>query len=55
MAEPIKPVLNGDIGKIIQKLDKKLPENNPSIFIKPQDTEDTAITNDFIFSQLYKV
>lgn len=54
MAEPIKPVINGTIGKIIQKLDKKLPENNPSIFMKPQDTDDTTITNDFIFNQLYK-
>lgn len=53
MAEPIKPVTNGTIGSIIQKLDKKLPENNPSIFMKPQDADETAIPKEFIFKQLY--
>ncbi len=53
MTKPLKPVTNGTIGSIIQKLDKKLPENNPSIFISSQDTDETAIPSDFIFKQLY--
>ncbi len=53
MADPIKPVTNKTVGNIIQKLDKKLPENNPSIFMKPQDSDEMTITNDFIFKQLY--
>lgn len=55
MTEPVKPVINGTIGKIIQKLDKTIPENNPSIFIKTQETEDMSMSNDFIFNQLYKL
>ena len=53
MAEPIKPVTGNTVGSIIQKLDKKLPENNPSIFMKPQAADETAIPSDFIFQQLY--
>ena len=53
MTERIKPVSNGTVGSIIQKLYKKLPENNPSIFMKPQDADETAIPSDFIFKQLY--
>ena len=54
MAEPIKPVINGTIGKIIQRLDKKLPENNPSIFMPQPNNEEGVIDNEFIFNQLYK-
>ncbi len=53
MAEPIKPVTSNTVGNIIQKLDKKLPENNPSIFIKQPNQDEMTITDDFIFKQLY--
>lgn len=53
MAEPIKPITGMNVGKIIQNLDKKFPENNPSIFMAQQSADDTKIDNDFIFKQLY--
>lgn len=52
MAEPIRPVSGDVIKSFIQKLDKKVPENNTSIFIQQQQ-EESRIDNDFIFKQLY--
>lgn len=53
MAEPIKPVTGGIVNKFIQKLDKKIPDTNPSIFMTPQENEESRINDDFIFKQLY--
>ncbi len=52
MAEPIRPVSGDVIKNFIQKLDKKAPENNTSIFMQ-QQPEESRIDNDFIFKQLY--
>ena len=48
----IKPI-DINIGKIIQNLDKKLPENNPSIFMPQQENQESTFSNDFLFKQLY--
>ena len=40
-----------DIPRIIKNLDKKLPENNPSIFMA-QSADNSTFDNDFLFHQL---
>lgn len=47
----IRPVGHKNINEIIKNLDKKLPENNPSIFMQQQ--EESTFDNDFLFKQLY--
>ena len=49
----IKPLNNADVGKIIFNLDKKLPENNPSIFMNQENNKGSTFDNDFLFKQLY--
>lgn len=49
----IKPTDNNSLGQIIQNLDKKLPENNPSIFMPQPENQESTFDNDFLFKQLY--
>ena len=48
----IKPVQEGFVNNIINKLDKKIKIDNPSIFIP--DSEESKIDNDFVFKNLYE-
>lgn len=49
----IDPLKQNQINKIIDNLDKKLPDNNPSIFMPFKETDGIKIDDEFLFKQLY--
>lgn len=50
----IKPVGNGSINKIVDNLNNKLPEYNPTNIFLPQENEETKIGDNLLFKLLYK-
>lgn len=49
----INPIDNNNLGQIIENLDKKLPENNPSIFMPQPEDKKSTFDNDLLFKLLY--
>ena len=50
----IKPVGNGSINKIVDNLNNKLPEYNPTSIFLPQENAETKIDDNLLFQLLYK-
>ena len=48
----INSIQEGVLKQTIKQLDKKMPSDNPSIFLS--ENEDSKIDNDFIYKNLYQ-